>query len=174
MQRICWILTIVFAVTTGVFAGASFGGTDDDVAALYTQHCASCHGAKRLGGMGPALLPQNLKRLKREAAIRVITEGSVATQMPAFGGVLTDAVAQALGLTVPMPNTERGMFENFGAKTRIRDIAGGLLVLGALVGFFEALMRLRAHDYIAGFVIIMAGLGVMGAGVELLRPTVGE
>ena len=32
---------------------------------LYTQHCASCHGTDRLGLMGPALLPENLARLKR-------------------------------------------------------------------------------------------------------------
>ncbi len=25
-----------------------------DAAALYQQHCASCHGEQRLGGMGPA------------------------------------------------------------------------------------------------------------------------
>ena len=24
----------------------------------YEKHCASCHGADRLGGMGPALLPE--------------------------------------------------------------------------------------------------------------------
>ena len=33
-------------------------------AALYDQHCQACHGADRLGGMGPALLPQSLERLK--------------------------------------------------------------------------------------------------------------
>ncbi len=29
----------------------------DETAALYLQHCAQCHGADRLGLMGPALLP---------------------------------------------------------------------------------------------------------------------
>jgi len=51
---------------------------------LYGQHCASCHGADRLGGTGPALLPENLERLKRPAAEQVIAEGRLATQMPAF------------------------------------------------------------------------------------------
>lgn len=59
-------------------------------------------------------------------------------------------------------------------RSWVRDICGALLVLGALAGLFEGLMRLRAHDYVAAFIIMMAGLGVMGAGVELLRPTVGE
>ena len=34
-----------------------------DAPALFTQHCASCHGASRLGAMGPALLPDSLERL---------------------------------------------------------------------------------------------------------------
>ena len=32
---------------------------------LYQTHCASCHGPGRLGGIGPALLPENLSRLKK-------------------------------------------------------------------------------------------------------------
>ena len=34
--------------------------------------------------MGPALLPQNLSRLAKAAALDVVTNGRVATQMPAF------------------------------------------------------------------------------------------
>lgn len=60
----------------------------EDTEALYQQHCASCHGADRLGGMGPALLPQNLSRLKQLAAEAVIRNGQPATQMPAFADVL--------------------------------------------------------------------------------------
>ena len=45
-----------------------------DPAPLYQQHCVSCHGADRLGGMGPALLPQNLERLKKPEALAVITD----------------------------------------------------------------------------------------------------
>jgi len=93
MNRYSTAALFVLAVLTG----PSLGDTGDNVAALYAQHCASCHGVKRLGGMGPALLPQNLKRLKRQEAVRVISEGRVATQMPAFAGVLTNE--QIAGLT---------------------------------------------------------------------------
>jgi mono/diheme cytochrome c family protein len=64
--------------------------------ALYREHCASCHGADRLGATGPALLPESLARLRRAEAARVIGEGRVATQMPAFGGVLPAAGIQEL------------------------------------------------------------------------------
>lgn len=63
---------------------------------LYRQHCGACHGSTRLGNSGPALLPQNLRRLKPQAAARVIADGAPATQMPAFGAVLTQAEIQAL------------------------------------------------------------------------------
>ena len=52
--------------------------------ALYAQNCATCHGTQRTGAMGPALLPESLERLRPAEAVKVITEGRVATQMPAF------------------------------------------------------------------------------------------
>ncbi len=67
-----------------------------DAAALYARHCARCHGAERLGGMGPALLPENLRRLKRDRAAAVIRDGRPATQMPAFGARLDRAAVDAL------------------------------------------------------------------------------
>jgi mono/diheme cytochrome c family protein len=60
-----------------------------DANKVYQAHCASCHGADRLGGTGPALLPGNLDRLRRPDAIKTITEGRQATQMPAFGASLS-------------------------------------------------------------------------------------
>ena len=69
---------------------------EDEAAALYRTHCASCHGADRLGGMGPALLPANLRRLKPAKAEKVVTAGRAATQMPAFGDKLDAAETKAL------------------------------------------------------------------------------
>ncbi len=46
--------------------------------------------------MGPALLPENLKRLRKKAAIDVISNGRVATQMPAFGEKLSRQEIQSL------------------------------------------------------------------------------
>lgn len=67
-----------------------------DAAALYQQHCASCHGAQRTGGMGPALLPESLERLRRPEALKVIGEGRTATQMPGFAATLSQADIAAL------------------------------------------------------------------------------
>jgi DNA-binding beta-propeller fold protein YncE len=46
--------------------------------------------------MGPALLPENLERLRREEAAKVIAEGRPATQMPAFSNKLSQTQIQAL------------------------------------------------------------------------------
>ena len=74
--------------------------------ALYQQHCASCHGAQRLGGVGPALLPQNLGRLRKSAASEVIGKGRPLTQMPAFSAALEEAQVAALTEYIYQPPAE--------------------------------------------------------------------
>jgi len=78
-------LLICAAVLAGPKASVAGG---DAVGSLYQEHCASCHGGDRLGGMGPALLPENLKRLRPAKASDVIANGRAATQMPAFAETL--------------------------------------------------------------------------------------
>lgn len=72
---------------------------------VFQQHCESCHGADRLGGTGPALLPENLARLRRTEAMRVIREGRTATQMAGFGSQLNEAEIQALAALIYTPVT---------------------------------------------------------------------
>ena len=66
------------------------------VAALYAQHCAECHAPNRLGSMGPALLPDNLARLRKPEALKVVAEGRMATQMPGFAAQLNKDEMAAL------------------------------------------------------------------------------
>ncbi|MCP5160786.1 MAG: c-type cytochrome [Hahellaceae bacterium] len=63
---------------------------------LFKEHCAGCHGTTRTGAMGPALLPENLSRLRKKEAIEVIGHGRAATQMPAFSEKLTTAQIASL------------------------------------------------------------------------------
>ncbi|MFY9700074.1 MAG: cytochrome D1 domain-containing protein [Rhodoplanes sp.] len=78
---------------------------EPDAPALYREHCASCHGADRLGGQGPALLPENLGRLTGAQAAAVIASGREATQMPGFVQTLGSAEIDALTafITSPLP-----------------------------------------------------------------------
>ena len=89
------------AATLGVLACAPAFGTDAtpsavDVVKLYEQHCAACHAVNRLGGMGPALLPENLSRLRKGEAAKVIAEGRAATQMAGFAAQLSKEEIGAL------------------------------------------------------------------------------
>jgi mono/diheme cytochrome c family protein/WD40 repeat protein len=63
---------------------------------LYQDNCQSCHGVDRLGAMGPALLPENLARFRKNKAIEVIRNGRVATQMPAFNSTSNKTLTKIL------------------------------------------------------------------------------
>jgi DNA-binding beta-propeller fold protein YncE len=67
-----------------------------DPVALYAERCAACHGAGRLGGTGPALIPEALERMRGPKLGTVIANGRAATQMPAFGDILSAAEIAAL------------------------------------------------------------------------------
>jgi dihydro-heme d1 dehydrogenase len=89
----------------------SFAGTsnaDEDVVAsrLYSEQCESCHGVGRLGGTGPALLPENLKRTRKEKALATIMSGLPATQMPAFDKKLDKEQISKLIEYIYMPLAE--------------------------------------------------------------------
>ena len=72
---------------------------EPDAVKLFAEHCAACHGTDRLGGQGPALLPENLGRLMGPRAASVIADGRAATQMPGFGAKLNkDEIAALAGL----------------------------------------------------------------------------
>lgn len=75
-------------------------------AALYAERCAACHGADRLGGTGPALIPETLKRLRGEALAAVIAQGRPATQMPGFAGAIPQAQIAALADHLRTPLAE--------------------------------------------------------------------
>jgi DNA-binding beta-propeller fold protein YncE len=75
---------------------------------IYQTRCAACHGAERLGGMGPALLPENLSRLKKAEAARMIRDSRAGVQMPAFRNELderqiADLVELIYAPVVPAP-----------------------------------------------------------------------
>ncbi|MBA2779673.1 c-type cytochrome [Halomonas kenyensis] len=87
----------MLAATLGLALPAVPALADEpDPNVLYNHHCAVCHGVSRLGGIGPALLPDNLSRLKPAEAVEVIRDGRAATQMPAYDALLGEAEIAAL------------------------------------------------------------------------------
>src|SRR3546814_2724608 len=62
-----WIGTSHGAVTTGAEL--------EQAERNYQQLCQQCHGVNRIGGAGPALLPQSLGRIKPGEIRQVIENG---------------------------------------------------------------------------------------------------
>jgi mono/diheme cytochrome c family protein/DNA-binding beta-propeller fold protein YncE len=95
-----------FALAAGCFAmAADMARADTAAPELYRQHCVACHGEQRLGGMGPALLPESLERLRPAQALAVIKGGRVATQMQGFQDKLTPEQIAELAKWIYTPVT---------------------------------------------------------------------
>lgn len=94
------VLAVLLTCVLGLPARAQ---AQAEPAALYAEHCAACHGADRLGGQGPALLPESLGRLTKTRAAGVIANGRVATQMPGFGHTLSQGEIEALASFISTP-----------------------------------------------------------------------
>lgn len=106
MRRLWSSLAAAAATVLPAVAAAAQADAITAAASLYQQHCASCHGADRLGGTGPALIPESLQRLRRDAAVSTIRDGRPATQMPGFGEVLSAEETAALVGLIYQPLTE--------------------------------------------------------------------
>ncbi len=77
-----------------------------DGATIYADQCSSCHAETRLGGKGPALIPESLGRLKGDTLEAVIAGGRAMTQMPAFKATLSpvEIAAVATYVSSPLPS----------------------------------------------------------------------
>ncbi len=56
----------------------------------------------------------------------------------------------------------------------LRELAGFVLLASALGVLFRGVLTFGRHDYVAALALVVVGLALLGAGVELLRPGLGE
>lgn len=131
MKRL--IAWLAMAACTWAAAHARTGaeaasGAVSDAAAAFQQHCAACHGADRLGGMGPALLPESLERLKPDALRDVLRHGRAATQMPGFAGQLPEATLDQIAtwLRTAPPQAPRWKAADIRASRVVYHAPGSL------------------------------------------------
>lgn len=61
---------------------------------LVRQDCGSCHGMTLRGGLGPALLPDNLRDKPADSLVATIVGGRPGTPMPPWKQFLTEDEAQ--------------------------------------------------------------------------------
>src|SRR5215208_6771484 len=71
--------------------GGRGGGRGNQMAAVYTERCAACHGTETTPGRAPNLFDDQWVRAKDDEGIAaVISEGVPQTEMMPFKGQLTD------------------------------------------------------------------------------------
>ena len=56
---------------------------------LLVQDCGSCHGLTMRGGLGPALLPDNLVGKPRDMLVNTVMNGRPGTAMPPWDALLS-------------------------------------------------------------------------------------
>ena len=81
--------------TSGSSGGTAGSAVESPGARLYRTSCASCHGDRGQGGVGPELTGV-ASRLTRDQHVTTVRDGRPGTQMPAFGATLTDAEIDAV------------------------------------------------------------------------------
>lgn len=85
-------MTLVFILIFPVNALAEAAISTDrqqELQNLLIQDCGSCHGLTMKGGLGPALLPANLRNKSAELITSVILDGRPGTAMPGWRPLLT-------------------------------------------------------------------------------------
>src|SRR5690554_1883690 len=91
-MRISIVLKSLATLSVLGFASSAIASSSTDFSStkkLYEQHCTVCHGAQRIGGTGPALLPESLGRIKKPEASKAISEGRAASQMAPYKAILS-------------------------------------------------------------------------------------
>ena len=90
------LLTLVIYCPATALAGAPDAERQAQLLYLLKHDCGSCHGMTRKGGLGPALLPENLRDFPPEFLVTTILDGRQGTPMPPWRGELSEADARWL------------------------------------------------------------------------------
>ena len=67
---------------------------ESELVNLVRHDCGSCHGLTLKGGLGPALLPQELSGKSVDVLAEVILDGIHGTPMPPWRGLLSEEEAR--------------------------------------------------------------------------------
>lgn len=106
-----FLFTLVVVLSMGNMGLSTVWAESRTTHELYARYCAECHHPERLGGTGPALFPENLRRLRKGEAKAVIAQGRPATQMPGFSEQLTAEEIAALATFIKTPWTQPPVWE---------------------------------------------------------------
>jgi len=112
---------VVSALALSITPMTALAGADG--AALFAENCAACHSASRLGGTGPALIPETLGRMMGPSLEKVISEGRPATQMAGFKDQLAPEQIAAIAayISTPLAKTPNWTVEDANASREMNS-----------------------------------------------------
>jgi cytochrome c55X len=93
MKRQLFLASLVLGAVDAATMPAITAERSAELENMLVQDCGSCHGLRFRGGLGPALLPENLEGKPREALIITILEGRAGTAMPPWKKLLNEQEA---------------------------------------------------------------------------------
>ena len=91
-----WLFALVILSQLTPVSAAPDSAKQAELLYLLKHDCGSCHGMTRKGGLGPALLPENLHDRPATLMVNTILDGRSGTPMPPWRGQLTKPEAQWL------------------------------------------------------------------------------
>lgn len=83
----------LFWLSTAAAATPPDAVRQQELVRLVRQDCGSCHGMTLQGGLGPALLPADLRDKSRDGLTAAIYEGRPGTPMPPWKQFMSEAEA---------------------------------------------------------------------------------
>ncbi len=96
MRHLAWLaLSLLFASPLGA-SDAIDDSRKQALQNLLVQDCGSCHGLTMRGGLGPALLPDDLTSRSPDYLTAIILDGRPGTAMPPWRSLLSPEEARWL------------------------------------------------------------------------------
>ena len=85
-----WLFDLIIMIQLTPVSAALDAARQAELLYLLKHDCGSCHGMTRKGGLGPPLLPENLRDRPPVFMENTVLDGRPGTPMPPWRGLLTE------------------------------------------------------------------------------------
>ena len=85
-----WLFALIIMIQLTPVSAALDTARQAELLYLLKHDCGSCHGMTRKGGLGPPLLPDNLRDRPPMFMENTVLDGRPGTPMPPWRGLLTE------------------------------------------------------------------------------------
>ena len=92
-----WLFALIIMIHLTQVSAALDTARQAELLYLLKHDCGSCHGMTRKGGLGPPLLPDNLRDRPPMLMENTVLDGRPGTPMPPWRGLLTEQEVRWLG-----------------------------------------------------------------------------